>query len=178
MAQWSSQALLRPDVLAGNIGSAGTPVLTVGNERTAAVNYNTGGVQGNLADATTGAGTIDSPGAWTDIITISGDSFLVQVVGVNKNDIGVANTEDVGDAIRTQILIDGTVVYDAKCVGDGANDLTVACNWFESDATTYATIPIYCVSSFNLRATRVGNFGSAGSYLKTGDIYYYDVALV
>jgi hypothetical protein len=167
-----------PYLFAGTATGTGATI-TVGNSIISATNLTGSGIDSGLADAATGGGSINAPGAWTTIAEITGGPLMFNMIystqAYGYTYIYVHSSEGSGDSLRLQVLIDGTIVWDAKVVADGiGNHLAY---WYPMKSEAYNTIPIYCASSLLIRGTRIGNFTSTSSIFRVGHIYYNHVRL-
>jgi hypothetical protein len=167
-----------PTELCATISGTGA-TLTIGNEAVATVAYTGSGVSTNLADAATGGGDIATPGLWTDLINISGGPFRIQLETTQPTrflSFIVDATEDSTDAIRAQVLIDGTIVFDARTIADGLADHSAYWNIFvQNTDTARASAIIDAVTTFQIRATRLGTFADVGTTFYMGSVRYENV---
>jgi len=126
----------------------------------------------NVTDIADPAGT----GGWTDIVDITG-KLQVQLFRDNSTQflyLSVHSSEDSGDALRGQVLIDGTVRADFTVVGNNSDVIT---NWWApvvtgSGSSVYFTEPIDCNSAFKIRVAKEGTFASASSIVIIGATRY------
>jgi hypothetical protein len=168
-----------PTELCATISGTGA-TLTVGNEAISSIAYTGSGVSTNLADAATGAGDIATPGAWTDLVDITGGPFRVQLRssgGSNRFLYFAVNTaEDSTDAIRAQVIIDGTTVFDARTIADGLAVHSAYWDGILLNLDTNATgEPFDVTTSLKIRATRLGTFANASTVFYMGKVVYENV---
>lgn len=143
--------------------------------------YTGADVSTNLADCTTGAGSISSPGAWTDIVDFAIGEPIEVVVGPTTPGSGyypiqavVDAAEDANDAIRIQVLVDSVIVGDITVTKDSADASGVIYGPVEyySSTAPYVAYKFHCDSSFKVRATRNGTFADATTQIRVGQATY------
>jgi hypothetical protein len=166
--------------------TAGGNTLTIGHAYQAEIVYaDAASINAGIA----AVADIDDPtnGAddWTDIIDLSGSKMIVDIYSVAAAVTGihsflymnVQSGEDAGDALRAQILRDGVIIFDAKCVKDAAHTIqSVHIPVYGGTFSGAKVGRIYCNSSFLIRAAREGAIASDNSEFDVGAIAYYKIA--
>jgi len=126
----------------------------------------------NVADITS-----VSSGEWNNLLSIDAKGGI-QSTGTNGHHIcsvTVDAAEGVGDSLRLQIVIDGTVVGDAHVIGDGADDRWARFILFKigHSTSTFSGV-VYFNSSFVIRAVRKGEFADATSGITFKTLNYQE----
>jgi hypothetical protein len=163
-----SGSLLRVTKSCGYANTGST--LNVGNAVVAAINTTGSSIDSllnNVAD-------ISSPSAWTTLVSITGMK-LICINGSTKASIVVDGLEGSGDSLRMQILIDGETIWDGTSVKDVSSSYV---RWYPCLADANVSIPIFCESSFLIRACRKGSFTDAGTSVNVGEIRAESVVYV
>ena len=147
---------------ASTIAGAGT--LTVGNQTVTQTARTGSGVHTDITQAATDIDNPD-PGDWYDLIDISSGPYWVYFT--TNITIGLDSGETAGDAIRCQILIDGSTAADVKATKAGSDE----------GAVIYC--PTYygfsCNTSFKIRFARQGDLANADSKIDAFTVYYWGI---
>jgi len=170
MAIWSNGSLIRPTEMGYSKNLV--PTIITGHEQISAAEYLGDGTLnsavGAVTDITDPAGT----GGWTNLVNITGGPLIISIVGANPWEMDIASVEDNSDALRLQMLVDGRVILDGYGDGDSSSTEKIIWEPIQVDITATGSYPIYCASSFTIRAARVGDMTSANTYIKHGEIRY------
>lgn len=175
------------------------PIITEGTYATATGTYD-GVPKGHAAVAAishTGGGALNTAlandadditapatGDWNDLVSITGGPLLVQFNEISTGstsglNFAVDNDEDANDAVRVQILVDDVAIFDVTLVREAAADCTADLREFGSSTTGAGSSspPIFCLTSFKIRATRQGTLAQAGTHFYTSAIWYNYVTI-
>ena len=157
-------------------GTGNDETRTVGHAPIAAIAYTDVDISDNLADAETDGGTLAAPGAWTNLVNLTGKYSLVFVAASTIEDFlsaQVDTNESAGDGVRVQVTVDGTIIADFTVEDSSSNP---GVYWLPrlSDGTRSVEYP--CKTSFNIRATRLGTFSDVGSHFKMAKVIYSKVS--
>ena len=176
-----------PDKLCADLASGTGITLGTGNADIAAISYVGGGstLEANVTDVTDITDPAGS-GGWTDLVDITTGPMMVQLGDATDaaSDCflygSMHSDEAAGDDMRMQILIDSTVVLDMTLTADHANIITNYWKTLQIDSTISISEPIYCNSSFKIRAAievAGANLVSGSTALKVGNIRYRELDL-
>lgn len=157
--------------------TSGTGItVNVGHADIAQINYLNGSEINAAIAAVTDISDPDNTGGWTDVIDLSGSKMEVFVGSALVNGIvymRLDNTEDSGDALRAQILVDNTIVADITCI---ANNSDVIANYiahhkdFGGNAARRTCFE--CNTSFKIRAARKGSLTDVDTDFSIGPVVY------
>jgi len=171
MAIWSNGSLIRPTEM--GYSKSYNPTIIMGHHQISAVEHFGNGTLnasvGAVTDITDPAGT----GGWTNLVNITGGPLIVSIVGANPYGMRMSDADTDSNALRMQMLVDGKAVLDSYGYGESESTAgIVAWEPIQVDVTEGASCPIYCPSTFTIRAARVGDMVSGETYIKHGEIRY------
>lgn len=118
---------------------------------------------------------IAAPSSWTELVSISGKRKLIWTEIANDYgnfiDIQISSTEDAGEAIRVQVIVDGTTAWD-QTITKAAGDIRQVLSYHDITTAVGIFADVYIEETFVIRAARKGTLASVNSWIKTGEIRY------
>ena len=115
-----------------------------------------------------------STGGWTVLASMSGKKMVLVWTGTaSVVGMSCANSEPAGRALRTQILVDGTIVCDTTVEADGVTTISQNISALNNIEAVYSGF--VCEDSFQLRCAREGSFSAVGSQYSFGSINYWEI---
>lgn len=121
---------------------------------------------------------ISSPSSWTNLVSLTGKGIALW--SEISDDYGIfidmqlASTEGEAEALRVQVLVDGTVAWDQTVTKDTANATQLLSY---HDVSTFSSVnQVEFKTSFVIRAARRGDLTSTSSWLKVGEVRHLTLA--
>ena len=147
---------------------SGSPTTFVGHEMIRTKSYSGSALNSPLGEVT----DIDDPdntGGWTTMDSISGGPFACSITSTLLLKISASESESAGDSLRAQILVDGTVMWDAKVVDNNTSSMQ------HEEAYWIPNVPFLVQDSLVIKAARVGSFTYSSSYFYLPGIYCHTI---
>ena len=164
-----NETLNVPSVLARSVAAGTYVTSTVGNLYQGAASITGASITAAIGEAADIAAPEE--GNWTNIISLSGKYQIMWVpTGTSRLlTLTVKTGEDAGDAMRFQVIIDGTTAWDQTVIRNASGDVSQYL-MLVSQSTDAAIIQ--CSASFVLRGVRKGTFTDASTLFYYGAFYY------